>query len=65
MTECGNLEANKEMCTCTYPGCPRKGQCCECIAYHQQRGEIPGCLFPEEAEKTYDRSVEYFVEVNS
>jgi len=23
----------------------------------------PGCLFPPDAEKTYDRSLEYFIEV--
>ena len=28
-------------------------------------GEIPGCFFTEDAEKTYDRSVEKFVEVMS
>ncbi|HEX71831.1 MAG TPA: cytosolic protein, partial [Candidatus Hydrogenedentes bacterium] len=21
-------------CTCTYPGCPRHGKCCECLQYH-------------------------------
>jgi hypothetical protein len=24
-------------------------------------GEIPGCLFPPDAERTYDRSVENFI----
>ncbi|WP_281246395.1 hypothetical protein [Desulfoscipio geothermicus] len=31
--------------------------CCECIAYHRKNGEAPGCLFPPEVEKTYDRSL--------
>ena len=62
--ECDNLEDNKEFCNCTYP-CSRKGKCCECIQYHQQRGELPACFFPEEAEATYNRSIEYFVEINS
>lgn len=53
---------NTLRCTCTYPDCPRKGKCCECIAHHRNLGEVPGCLFPPEAEKTYDRSVEKFVE---
>jgi len=51
------IEKNKEICTCTYEPCPRKGLCCECIAYHRKFGEAPGCLFPPEVEKTYDRSL--------
>lgn len=51
-------EKNKTGCTCTYEPCPRKGICCECITYHRKRGEAPGCLFPPEVEKTYDRSLE-------
>ncbi len=63
MQECPNREKNLEFCTCTYHGCPRKGMCCECIRHHRERGEIPGCLFPKDAEKTYDRSVRKFVSV--
>jgi hypothetical protein len=51
------IEKNKDNCTCTYEPCPRKGICCECIAYHRKLGEAPGCLFPPEVEKTYDRSL--------
>lgn len=40
----------------------RKGKCCECIAYHRNMGELPGCLFPPEVERTYDRSIEKFIE---
>jgi hypothetical protein len=25
-------------------------------------GELPGCIFPPEVERTYDRSIEKFVE---
>ena len=64
MADCENLEQNKDYCNCTYP-CSRKGKCCECIQYHQKRNELPACFFPEEAEKTYDRSIEHFVEINS
>jgi hypothetical protein len=49
-------------CTCTYEPCPRKGKCCECITYHRQNGELPGCLFPKEAEHTYDRSISKFIQ---
>jgi len=60
--EC-NQAKNKTNCTCTYDPCPRKGLCCECIAYHRRNGEMPGCLFPPEVERTYDRSIARFVQV--
>ena len=58
---CPNLEINLSDCGCTYTPCERKGKCCECIRYHWRRNELPGCVFPPEIEKTYDRSVERFV----
>ena len=60
--EC-NIEANKAACNCTYEPCPRKGKCCECIAYHLKYDELPACVFPPEVEKTYDRSFNRFVQV--
>ena len=30
---------------------------------HRERGELLGCLFPPEAERTYDRSIRKFVEL--
>ena len=54
IVECNQIEIAKT-CTCTYP-CSKKGKCCECISYHRNMGELPGCLFPPEAERTYDRS---------
>ena len=62
--EC-NIEANKAQCPCTYEPCSHKGKCCECIRYHQRLGELPGCLFPPEVERTYDRSIERFVRLHS
>ncbi len=59
--EC-NIEKNKSNCACTYEPCSRKGKCCECIAYHKNMGELPGCLFSPEVERTYDRSIEKFIE---
>ncbi len=56
-----NLEANRQRCTCTYEPCGRKGRCCECIAFHRDAGELPGCLFPPEVERTYDRSIVRFI----
>lgn len=58
--ECPKRKENLAGCTCTYP-CSHRGQCCACIAYHRSRREIPGCLFPPEAERTYDRSIEAFI----
>ncbi|WP_228288115.1 DUF6485 family protein [Thermosipho ferrireducens] len=59
---CENYEKNLSNCNCSYPGCPRKGKCCECLAYHRSRGELPACYFTDQEEKTWNRSIEYFVE---
>jgi hypothetical protein len=58
--EC-DVEDNSAKCGCTYSSCSRKGKCCECIRYHWRNQELPGCLFPPQLEKTYDRSLENFV----
>jgi len=60
--DCSNQERNLRRCNCTYPGCPRKGICCECLRYHLDQGEVPACFFNAEAEKTYDRSIRYFIQ---
>ena len=52
---------NRTKCNCTYEPCPRKGICCECIAYHRESDELPACYFPPEIERTYDRSIERFI----
>jgi len=53
-------EQNKEKCNCSYPGCSKKGICCECLSSHLSSRELPACCFPEDIEKTYDRSFENF-----
>ncbi|MFH1638245.1 MAG: DUF6485 family protein [Candidatus Woesearchaeota archaeon] len=58
------IEKNKARCNCTY-SCSKKGRCCECLAYHRANNELPACFFDSKAEKTYDRSVEHFVRLNS
>ncbi|MFA6321278.1 MAG: DUF6485 family protein [Candidatus Omnitrophota bacterium] len=58
---CSNEKRNKLMCNCSYPGCPRHGVCCDCLAYHRSSGELPACYFSKAAEKTYDRSVENYM----
>ncbi|MGM0596151.1 MAG: DUF6485 family protein [Myxococcota bacterium] len=62
---CSNHEKNKQVCNCTYSGCPRFGICCECIAYHKRMNELPACYFTKEQEKTWNRSVAYFIKENS
>ena len=51
---------NLAKCTCTYTSCARQGICCDCISYHLNSRQLPGCCFPPEAEATYDRSFEHF-----
>jgi hypothetical protein len=63
--ECSNKKRNDTRCNCTYPGCPRHGVCCECLTYHQSNGELPACYFTDDQEKTWDRSIAYFVRCNS
>ena len=53
-------DKNAENCACTYMSCGKRGMCCDCIAYHLKSRQLPGCCFPPEAEKTYDRSFEHF-----
>lgn len=64
MAECRSSK-NKKNCNCTWEPCPRKGVCCECLIYHKAMGELPACLFPDEVERTYDRSVERFVALHA
>ena len=59
MPEC-KVKQNKTICNCSY-SCSKKGMCCECLSYHRNRGEVPACFFPNNIEKTYDRSIENFI----
>lgn len=60
MKECKQAE-NLKTCPCTWPDCPRKGVCCDCLRHHLLKNELPACCFSKEAEKTYDRSIENFI----
>ena len=53
-------ERNMDFCSCSYPGCSRKGVCCECLQYHLKSQQLPGCCFPSDIEKTFDRSFRAF-----
>ncbi|MBW2977698.1 hypothetical protein KY331_02530 [Candidatus Woesearchaeota archaeon] len=61
--ECKQEKIAKE-CTCTYPDCPRKGKCCECVKHHREKRELPACFFPSDVEKNYDRSADLFCQLN-
>jgi hypothetical protein len=54
-------EKNLKRCNCSYEPCSKKGSCCDCLAYHRQSRELPACFFPDQAERSYDRSYEHFV----
>jgi len=55
-------EENLKDCPCTYPGCSRKGVCCDCIKHHRENDGLPACCFSKEVEKTFDRSIKNFVQ---
>ena len=57
--EC-NKDRNLERCNCSYEPCSRKGVCCECLRYHINMRQLPACVFPADAERTYDRSYAHF-----
>ncbi len=58
-------EKNLKECNCSYEGCAKKGLCCECIRYHRNKGALPACYFPPEAERTYDRSIGHFLRLKA
>ncbi|MFH1918016.1 MAG: hypothetical protein ABIJ14_02870 [Nanoarchaeota archaeon] len=41
---CPNRDENLKECPCDWPGCERKGACCECVAHHREAGNLPACL---------------------
>jgi len=53
-------QTNVRRCNCSYPDCSRRGTCCECLHYHLASRQLPACCFPDEVERTYDRSFERF-----
>ena len=60
MTTC-DTDRNMKRCNCSYEPCSRKGKCCDCLTYHWQMGQLPACMFPEDVERSYDRSIELFI----
>ena len=60
MTKC-DTDRNMKRCNCSYEPCSRKGKCCDCLTYHWQMGQLPACMFPDDVESSYDRSIELFI----
>jgi hypothetical protein len=63
MKKCDNKKENLTNCNCTYEPCSKKGMCCECIKYHWNMNELPACFFPDDVERTFDRSVRRFIQI--
>ncbi|MBM4152616.1 MAG: hypothetical protein FJ220_03725 [Kiritimatiellaceae bacterium] len=59
MKACPNKQENLAACTCTYD-CAKRGVCCECVAYHRAKKQIPGCFFSSAGELTYNFSTAAF-----
>ncbi|MBL7073798.1 cytosolic protein [candidate division KSB1 bacterium] len=60
--ECEYLNKNLDFCNCSYPGCDKKGNCCLCVQYHLRSRELPACFFPDDVERTFDRSFSRFIQ---
>jgi hypothetical protein len=58
--ECSGT-SDKSHCTCTYTACDKRGNCCQCVAYHHGKDEIPGCFFTTAGERTHNRSIKHFI----
>jgi len=63
--KCENSKSNMSKCNCTYEPCSRKGKCCECLHYHLSMKQLPACCFPDDVERTYDRSFARFIKCYS
>lgn len=60
---CPNTSKNLANCNCTYEACSKRGNCCECVAFHRKSNQIPACFFNAEEEATYDRSIDNFIKM--
>lgn len=57
-------EKNLKECNCTFE-CEKKGLCCECVAYHRARKELPACYFSKKEEASGDRSIKNYFSSHS
>ena len=37
-------DQNEADCSCSTKDCERRGMCCECVAFHRSKGQLPSCL---------------------
>ena len=58
---CARQASGAKDCPCTYPGCPRHGNCCQCVAHHRDKSQLPACYFTAAQEKSFDRSVAFYL----
>jgi len=58
---CARQASGAADCPCTYPGCSRRGNCCQCVAYHRVKDQLPACYFTSQQEKSFDRSIAFFL----
>ena len=49
MDVCKNYRRNMERCPCPSEDCANKGYCCDCVARHRAKGNLPVCLRGDEA----------------
>jgi hypothetical protein len=38
---------NKRECPCTNATCANHAKCCDCVARHVEKGDLPFCLRPK------------------
>lgn len=60
---CESRKENMAKCNCSYAGCDKHGKCCECLSYHLGMKELPACAFPDDVERSYDRSFRRFAKL--
>lgn len=56
----GKIDLNNKSCNCSYESCARKRKCCDCIADDLESDELLVCCFPDDVERSNDRSVARF-----
>lgn len=44
--KCSNTHVAE--CNCPKVDCPNHGKCCDCVANHKAKGQLPFCLRPQQ-----------------
>ncbi|MCP4482134.1 MAG: hypothetical protein GY817_04970 [bacterium] len=53
---------NKQKCSCSFTNCKHWGKCCDCIAHHRIKAQLPACYFSKDLERQAVRDIEVFIE---